>query len=63
MAQHVVLDIRQEFVEALVLVVVGIDVGDQKVVETALMGLLAGMGEKPAGVELLDRNAAAAIGK
>ncbi len=62
-AQHVVLDEGQELVEALVLVMMGIDVGDQHVVEIALMRLLAGVGQEPAGIELLDRHAAAAIGK
>ena len=63
MAQHVVLDEGQKLVEALVLVVMGIDVGDQNVVEIALMRLLAGMGQEPAGIKLLDRHATAAIGK
>jgi hypothetical protein len=40
-----------------------IDVGDQDVVEIALMSLLAGMGQEPRRIELLDRHAAAAIGK
>ena len=62
-AQHVVLDEGQKLVEALVLVVVEIDVGDQNVVEIALMRLLAGVRQEPAGIELLDRHAAAAIGK
>jgi hypothetical protein len=42
---------------------VRIDVGDQNVVEIALMRLLAGMGQEPGGIELLDRHAATAIGK
>jgi hypothetical protein len=39
-----------------------VDVRDQHVVEFALMRLLAGMGQKPGGVELLHRDAPAAIG-
>jgi hypothetical protein len=42
---------------------VRIDVGDQYVVEIALVRLLAGMGQEPRGIELLDRHAATAIGK
>ena len=63
LAQHLVLDERQEFVVALVLVVVRIDVGDQDVVEVALVRLLAGMRQQAAGVELFDGDAPAAIGE
>ena len=51
---HVVLHEREDVVHALVLVVMGIDVDDQHVVELALLRLLAGMGEQAGGVELLD---------
>jgi hypothetical protein len=40
-----------------------IDVRDQNAVEIALVRLLAGVSEQPAGVDLFDRDAAAAIGK
>jgi hypothetical protein len=41
---------------------VRIDVDDKHVVELALLRLLARVGEQPGGVELLDRNASAAVG-
>ena len=62
LAQHVVFHERQEFVVMLVLVMVRVDVDDQNVVEVALVRLLARMREEPRGVELLDGDAAAAIG-
>jgi hypothetical protein len=40
---------------------VRIDVDDQNIVELALMRLLARMSQKPGGVELIDRDAPAAI--
>src|SRR5438132_3483114 len=63
LAQHLVLDQRQKLVEALVLVMVAVDVDDQDVVEAALDRLLAGVGEEPAGVELFERHPPTAIGK
>ena len=45
----------------LVLVVMRVDVDDQHVVELALHRLLAGVGQQPGGVQLLDRYASAAI--
>src|SRR5262245_37414490 len=63
LAQHLVLDQRQEVVVALVLVMMAVNVDNQNVVELALHGLLAGMREQPAGVELFERDPAAAIGK
>ena len=45
----------------LVLVVVRVDVDDQHVVELALHRLLAGVSQQPAGVQLLDCYAPAAI--
>src|SRR5262249_40714336 len=62
LAQDVVLHERQEFVDRLVLVVMGVDVDDQHVVELALLRLLSGMGEQAAGVELFDRHAPSAVG-
>ncbi len=62
LAQHVVFHVRQELVVVLVLVMMGVDVDDQDVVEFALMRLLARVREQARGVELLDRYAAAAIG-
>ena len=62
LAQHLVLDEGKEFVVALVLVMVAVDVDDQDVVELALVRLPPRMGEQPAGVELLDRHPSAAIG-
>ena len=59
---HVVLDERENIVHALVLVVMGVDVDDQDVVELALLRLLPGVGQKPGGVELFDGDAPAAIG-
>jgi hypothetical protein len=41
--------------------VMRVDVDDQNVVELALVRLLAGVGEKPGGVELIDRYAPATI--
>jgi hypothetical protein len=40
---------------------VGVHIDDDKVVEVALDRLLAGMGEKPGGVQLVDRYASAAF--
>ena len=60
--QHVVFHERQKFVVVFVLVVMRIDVDDQDVVEVALVRLLAGMRQQPRRVELLDGNAAAAVG-
>ena len=62
LAEHVVLHEGEDVVHALVLVVMGIDVDDQDVVELALLRLLTGMGEQAGGVELLDGDAPAAIG-
>ena len=45
----------------LVLVVVRVDVDDEDVVELALDRLFAGVGEKPGGVQLVDRYASAAF--
>ena len=45
----------------LVLVVMGVHVDDQNLVELALDRLLAGMREKPRGVQLVDRYASAAF--
>ena len=59
--EHVVFHERQDVVEVLVLVVVRIDVDDQHVVELALHRLLAGVSQQPAGVQLFDRYASAAI--
>ena len=60
-AEHLVLHIGQDFREMLVLVMMRVHVDDQHVVEVASMRLLAGIGEKAAGVQLLDRYAPAAI--
>src|SRR5262249_23569817 len=46
----------------LVLVMVRIDVDDEHVIELALLRLLAGVSEKPGGIELFDRDASAAVG-
>ena len=62
LAQHVVFHERQELVVVLVLVMMRIDIDDQDVVELALMRLLARVREQPGGVELLDGDAAAAVG-
>src|SRR5712671_4437144 len=61
--EHLILDQRQEVVVALVLVVVSVHIDNQEVVETALHRLLARMGEQSAGIELFERDPAAAIGK
>src|SRR5262249_46596791 len=61
--EHLVLDQRQKVVVALVLVMMPVHVDNQKVVEIALHGLLAGVREQPAGIELFERDGAAAIGK
>ena len=45
----------------LVLVVMRVDVDDQHVVELALHRLLAGVRQQPAGVQLFDGDASAAI--
>ena len=46
LADNVVLHEREKLVDALVLVMVGVDVDDQDVVELALLRLLPGMGEQ-----------------
>ncbi len=61
LTEHVVFHIGQEFVVILVFVMMSVDVDDHHVVEVALMRLLARMRQQAAGVELLDRYAAAAI--
>jgi hypothetical protein len=38
-----------------------IDVDDEHVIELALLRLLAGVSEKPGGIELFDRDASAAV--
>src|SRR5262249_11672424 len=63
LAQHLILDQRQKFIETLVLVVVAIDIDDQDVIEVAGHGLLASVGEQPARIELFKGDAAAAVGK
>src|SRR3954452_2980017 len=63
LTEHLVFDQRQEVVVALVLVVMAIDIDDQDVVEIALHCLLAGVRKQPAGIELFERDPAAAIGK
>ena len=62
LADDVVLQEGQDVVHALVLVVMGVDVDDQDVVELALLRLLLGVRQKPRGVELFDGDAPAAIG-
>ena len=52
--EHVVLHEREDLVEILVLVVVGVDVDDQHVVEVALVRLLPRMAEELGGVHLVD---------
>src|SRR5262245_16057255 len=59
--EHLVLHEGQDVGEMLVLVVVGVDVDDQEIVEIAPGGLLACIGKEPRGVQLLDRYASAAI--
>ena len=59
--EHVVLHERQDFAVVLVLVVMSVHVDDQDVVELALDRLLAGVSEKPGGVQLVDRYASAAF--
>src|SRR5260221_678854 len=60
LAENIVLHVRQDVAVVLVLVMVGVHVDDDNVVELALDRLLAGMGEKPGGVQLVDRYASAA---
>src|SRR6516165_9307963 len=59
--ENIVLHVWQDIAVVLVLVVVSVHVDDDKVVEVALDRLLAGMGEKPGGVQLVDRYASAAF--
>jgi hypothetical protein len=40
-----------------------IDIGDQNIVERTLVRLFASVSQQPAGIQLLDGNAAAVIGK
>jgi hypothetical protein len=63
LAKHIVFDEWQEFIEAFVLVVMRIDIGDQNIVERTLVRLFASVSQQPAGIQLLDGNAAAVIGK
>jgi hypothetical protein len=62
LAQNVVLHERKKLVDALVLVMVRIDIDDQDIIELALLRLFPGMSEQAAGIQLFDGNAAAAIG-
>ena len=59
--EHFIFHERQDVGEVLVLVVVRVDVDDHDVVELALHRLLAGVGEQPAGVQLIDCDASATI--
>src|SRR5262249_59491647 len=61
LAPCVVLHEWEDVVEVLVLVVMGIGIEDENIGELALPRLLAGMGEKPGGVQLVDRYASAAF--
>ena len=61
--EDIVLHEGQDFVVVLGLIVVRIHVDDQNVVELALHRLLAGVGQQPRGVQLIDRNASAAFSK
>jgi hypothetical protein len=63
LAEYIVFDEWQEFIEAFVLVVMRIDIGDQNIVERTLVRLFASVSQQPAGIQLLDGNAAAVIGK
>ncbi len=63
LTQDVVLHEGQNVLHVLVLVVMGVDVDDDHVVEFALMGLLTGVGKESCGVQLVNRHAAAAIGR
>src|SRR6202043_3756051 len=58
---HVVLHERKDLFKSLVFVMMRIHVDDQHIVEMPLVRLLARMREQPARVQLLDRNAAAAV--
>src|SRR5262249_46766965 len=62
LAQDVVFHERKKLVQALVLVMVRIDVDDQDIVEVTLLSLFAGLGEQPGGVELFDGDAPAGVG-
>jgi hypothetical protein len=59
--QDIVLHEREDILEMLILVVMRVHVDDQHIVEFALLSLLRGVGEQAAGIELLNRDAAAAI--
>src|SRR5262249_28387160 len=61
LAENIVLHVRQDVAVVLVLVMVGVHVDDDKIVELALDPLLAGMGENAGGVKLIDRYASAAF--
>jgi len=54
LAQNVVLHERENVGEILVLVVVGVDVDDQDVVELAAVGFLARVGEQAGSVQFVD---------
>src|SRR4029079_5864109 len=57
--EDVVLHVRQDFAEMLVLVVMSIHVDDEDVVALALYALCGGVSEKPGRVQLVDRYASA----
>src|SRR5262249_26821712 len=61
LAQNVVLHEGKKLVQALVLVMVRIDVDDQDIVELSLLRLLAGVGKQPGGVELFNCDTPAAV--
>ena len=55
---HRVGHVFEDFVEQLQLVVVRVDIDDRELVVVALLGLLGGVGQHLAGVELVDLHAA-----
>src|SRR5579864_2588879 len=59
--EHVVFYVGQEFAVILILVMVGVDIDDDHVVEVALVRLLAGVRQQPRSVQFLDRYAATAV--
>ena len=59
--EYVVLHVWQDVAVVLVLVVVRVHIDDENVVELALHRLLASVGKKSAGIQLIDRDASTAF--
>jgi hypothetical protein len=61
LAQDLVFDERENFVVALVFVMVAVDVDDEDAIQIALIRLPPRMRKQPAGIKLIHRHPSAAV--